>query len=116
MINSSSNISRCVVLALLILFRFNVSEAEPYEDLKWSLKSRGLGVGGSTKKEPSKKDSMGKLVKGEKEEDGSLPEQPETMPPVGKKSPVSKSHVGMKYGKKIKGTSSIAKPYTHFNL
>ena len=113
MINLSSNISRCGVLALLILIRLIASEAVPYEYFEWRFKSRGLGVGGgSTKKEPNNMDSMGKLVKGEKEEGGNSQEIPKTIP--GKKSPVSKGHGGMKNGKKIKGTSSIAKPYKHF--
>ena len=73
----------------------------PYDDSKWSNKSRGLGVGESTKKESNKKDSMGKLVKGEEEEEEILPEKPNEKSMQSIKA--KKDYGGMNSGKKLKG-------------
>jgi hypothetical protein len=73
----------------------------PYDDSKSSNKSRGLGVGESTKKESNKKDSMGKLVKGEEEEEEILPEKPNEKSMQSIKA--KKDYGGMNSGKKLKG-------------
>ena len=76
----------------------------PYDDSKSSNKSRGLGVGESTKKESNKKDSMGKLVKGEEEEEEEeeiLPEKPNEKSMQSIKA--KKDYGGMNSGKKLKG-------------
>ena len=72
----------------------------PY-DSKWTIKSRGLGVGESKKKASNKNDSMGKLMNGEEQGDGILQEKTKE-----KSMQRDKTYKGdMNSGKKIKGAS-----------
>jgi hypothetical protein len=72
-------------------------------DSTTSIKSRGLGVGESTKKVSNKKDSMGKLVNKEEDEDEILRDKTKEKSMTKSKSYNGKG--GKNSGKKMKGAS-----------
>lgn len=76
-----------------------------YDDLAWSIKSRGLRVGEITKKVSNKKDSMGKLVKGTEEGEEGAQENKKVKSMLGSK--LHKGNDDMKTAKKIKGASLL---------